>query len=392
MMPAERIGKGEACPGTLFHGSFLIMVASTALRIVIACGGTGGHLFPGIAVAEEMRARGHEVMLLISGKKVDREASEKYAHLRFETVEAIAKPSTLSPKMIPFLWKLWRTARQCRSLLTAFQADAVLGMGGFTSLPPVYAGHKLGLATFIHDSNARPGRANILTSRFCTRVFVGMQAGARFFTKRPVTLTGTPVRAEIRSLPARETAAAKFGLDPARPILLVTGGSQGARRLNLLAAEAAPLLPTGIQVLHIAGSFDFDRVTDDTTGRTDYHTLGFCADMPSAYAVANLVVARAGASSLTELAHAGLPSILVPYPFAADDHQTRNAEVFAQAGAARLVQETALTAVGLAEIVTEIFGDLQTRESMAQAARALDVPDAAARVCLAIETTCLPPP
>ena len=367
------------------------MIASTTLKIVIACGGTGGHLFPGIAVAEEMRACGHEVLLLISSKKVDREASQKYSHLRFETIPAIAKPSTFSPKMAPFLWNLWRTIRQCRALLQEFQADAVLGMGGFPSLPPVYAGHKLGLATFVHDSNAVPGRANLLTSRFCTRVFVGMQAAESYFSKRPVTQTGTPVRTEIRTLPSRETAAAKFGLDPARPVLLVTGGSQGARHLNLLAAAACPLLHPGVQVLHIAGSLDFDRVSSETQGRPDYHALGFCDDMPSAYAVADLVVARAGASSLNELAHTGLPSILVPYPYAADDHQTKNAEVFSHAGAARLVRECDLSAARLAEFVAEILGDLQTRESMAQAARALDVPDAAARVCKAIETTCLPP-
>lgn len=366
------------------------MVASTALRIVIACGGTGGHLFPGIAVAEEMHARGHEALLLISAKNVDRESSKKYAHLRFETVPVIAKPSTFSPKMLPFLWKLWRTERQCRLLLQEFRADAVLGMGGFTSLPPVYAGYKLGLTTFVHESNAVPGRSNLLTSRFCTRVFVGMQTAAHYFPKRSVTQTGTPVRAEIRTLPSREIAAAKFGLDPERPILLVTGGSQGARRLNFLAAQACPLLRPGVQVLHIAGSLDFDRVSSEVHGSPDYHVLGFCDDMASAYAVADLVVARAGASSLNELAHAGLPSILVPYPHAANDHQTKNAEVFSLAGAARLVRESSLSAECLAEFAKNILGDFQTRQSMAQAARSLAMPDAVAHVCTAIETTCHP--
>ncbi len=369
-----------------------IMVAPTTLRIVIACGGTGGHLFPGIAVAEEMRARGHEVLLLISKKKVDQEASRKYTELRFETIPAIAKPSTFSPKMLLFLWKLWRTMRQCRQLLRQFRADAVLGMGGFTSLPPVYAGHRLGLATFVHESNAVPGRANLLTSRFCTHVFVGMEAAARYFAKRPVTHTGTPVRAEFRTLPSREAAAAKFGLVRASSVLLVTGGSQGAHRLNLLTPEAFKMLAADIQVLHIAGSQDFERVVSETKGHPNYHALGFCNDMPSAYAVADLVVARAGASSLNELSHAGLPSILVPYPYAADDHQTKNAMMFSQAGAAHLIQEKDLTAVRLADLVTDILGDLQTRESMAQAALSLNVPDAAARVCKAMEIICLTTP
>lgn len=356
-------------------------------KILIACGGTGGHLFPGIAVAQAMLNRGHEVRLLISEKKVDAEASAKYAGLRFETVPAVAKPPTLSPRMLPFLGKLWFSARHCRRLLRDFGADAVLGMGGFTSLPPVYAAHRLGLRTFIHDSNARPGRANVLTSRFCTRVFLGMDAARQYFHGRPCETTGTPVRPEILSLPDRRAAAAHFGLDPQRPIIVVTGGSQGARRLNELAAAAAADLPPDTQVLHIAGTLDFQRVSDIARHRAGYHVLGFCDHMGAAYAVADLIIARAGASSLTEIAQAGRPAILVPYPYAADDHQTRNAEVFATAGAAKLVQERDLSATRLATLADDILNRPAIRADMAAAARALAVPDAAERVCAAIEAT-----
>ena len=361
-----------------------------SLKILIACGGTGGHLFPGIAVGEALRARGHEVMLLISEKKVDAEASAKYRHLSFKTMPAVAKPPTLSPRMLPFLWKLWGSVRHCKQVIRDFQADAVLGMGGFTSLPPVYAGHKLGLKTFIHDSNARPGRANVMTSRFCTRVFLGLDAAKAFFPNRETVTTGTPVRPEITRLPSREDAAALFGLDAGRPTIVVTGGSQGARRLNELSARAAASLPPETQVLHIAGALDFQRVSEITAGRPGYQVLGFCDQMPSAYAIADLVIARSGASSLTEIAISGHPSILVPYPFAADDHQTRNAEVFAEAGAAKLVQERDLDAEKLASLATSILQDLPTYKRMAKAARALAVPDAADRVCAAIEATLSP--
>ncbi len=361
-----------------------------SLKILIACGGTGGHLFPGIAVGEALRARGHEVMLLISEKKVDSEASAKYTHLQFKTVPAVAKPPTLSLRMLPFLWKLWGTMGQCKTIIREFEADAVLGMGGFTSLPPVYAGHKLGLKTFIHDSNARPGRANVLTSRFCTRVFLGLEAAKAFFPKRETITTGTPVRPEITHLPSREAAAELFGLDAARPTIVVTGGSQGARRLNELSAQAAASLPPEMQVLHIAGALDFQRVSEITAGRAGYKLLGFCDQMPAAYAIADLVIARSGASSLTEIASSGHPSILVPYPHAADDHQTRNAEVFENAGAATLVQERDLDAEKLASLATSILQDLPTYKRMAKAARALAVPDAADRVCAAIEATLSP--
>ncbi|RYG39674.1 undecaprenyldiphospho-muramoylpentapeptide beta-N-acetylglucosaminyltransferase, partial [bacterium] len=323
-----------------------------SLKILIACGGTGGHLFPGIAVGEALRARGHEVMLLISEKKVDSEASAKYKHLTFKTMPAVAKPATLSPKMLPFLWKLWGSIRQCKQVIREFQADAVLGMGGFTSLPPVYAGHKLGLKTFVHDSNARPGRSNVMTSRFCSKVFLGLEPAKAFFPDRETVVTGTPVRPEIIDLPSLEDAAARFGLEVGRPTIVVTGGSQGAKRLNELCAEAAASLPPQTQVLHIAGALDFQRVSEITAGREGYKVLGFCDQMPSAYAVADLVIARSGASSLTEIAIAGHPSVLVPYPYAADDHQTRNAEVFDSAGAAKLVQERDLDAEKLAALAT----------------------------------------
>jgi UDP-N-acetylglucosamine--N-acetylmuramyl-(pentapeptide) pyrophosphoryl-undecaprenol N-acetylglucosamine transferase len=360
---------------------------SKPLNILIACGGTGGHLFPGIAVAEAMRARGHQVLLLISEKKVDAEASAKYPHLRFETLPAVAKPPTLSPRMVPFLWKTWRSISQCKALLRNFRANAVLGMGGFTSLPPVYAGHKLGLKTFVHDSNARPGRANVLTSRFCTRVFLGLEAAKTFFPHRETVTTGTPVRPEIMNPPSREEAAKVFGFDPQKTTVLVTGGSQGARRLNELSAEAAAKLPADVQILHIAGALDFDRVSQIAHGRANHKVLGFCDQMPAAYALADLVIARAGASSLNEIAMCGLPSILVPFPYAADDHQTRNAEVFATAGASELVQERDLDAEKLASLANSILRDLPTRERMAKAARALSIPDAAGRVCAAIEAT-----
>lgn len=360
---------------------------SHSFKILIACGGTGGHLFPGIAVAEALRARGHQVRLLISEKKVDAEAAAKYVHLRFETLPAVAKPPTLSPRMLPFLWKSWRSMSHCKSILRAFGADAVLGMGGFTSLPPVYAGHQLGLKTFIHDSNARPGRANVLTSRFCSQVFLGLEAAKAFFPRRAAVTTGTPVRPEILNPPTREQAADLFGLDPEKTTILITGGSQGARRLNELSAQAATQWPPETQVLHIAGALDCQRVSEISHGRPGHRVLGFCDQMPAAYALADLVIARAGASSLTEIASAGHPSILVPYPYAADDHQTSNAEVFAAAGAAILVQERDLDAPKLAALAISVLQDLPTYKRMAKAASALAVPDAADRICAAIEAS-----
>ncbi len=352
---------------------------SKKMNVLIACGGTGGHLFPGIAVAEELEKRGHKVLLLISEKKVDAQASKKYGELDFLTVPAIAKPPTFSPKMVPFLFRLWKTISQCKKILRSHGCDAVLGMGGFTSMPPVMAGRKMGLATFVHDSNALPGKANRLTSRWCDQVLVGFEAAVSYFKNAKVEVTGTPVRRELATLPDRAAAREKYGLAPNGGAVMVMGGSQGAKNLNTLVVEAAKAMP-GVQFLHITGSLDHDRVAEMASDRDGYHVLAFCDDMASAYAACDVAVCRSGASSMTELSYVGMPSILVPYPYAADDHQTANAQVFEQAGAAILRQESELDAGELVAELTRILDD-DVLSVMTEKTESLAVKDAAARIC-----------
>lgn len=363
---------------------------SKTYHFLIACGGTGGHLFPGIAVAEQLQQQGHQATLLLSQKKVDQEASAKYSHLTFRSIEAIAKPKTFSLKMLAFLWKFRKTQNHCRAIIQEFRADAVLGMGGFTSLPPILAGKKLGLKTFVHDSNALPGKANRLASRFCNQVFIGMEDARPYFPQHQPLLTGTPVRREIRELPSREIAAKHFGLDPAKPCLIIMGGSQGAKKLNDLIFEASSQFPENLQILHIAGSNDFSRLQEKPLPHPNYKLLGFCSAMAEAYAAADLILTRSGASSLTEIANAKLPSLLVPFPFAADDHQTKNAEQFSRVGAAELLPEASLTASLLAEKINTLFAHPETLRAMSQAAQSLNHPDAAATICDAILKTLSP--
>ena len=354
------------------------------LSVVIACGGTGGHLFPGIAVAEELQRRGHRPLLLISQKKVDADASAKYGTLEFATVAAIAKPPTFSPRMLPFLWRLWKTVRQARKLLRDRRARAVIGMGGFTSLAPIHAGRKIGLATAIHDSNALPGKANRLGARWCDRVLVGLDAAKDFFPGTEVVVTGTPVRGEFRELPSRAEARETFGLARDKPVVFSFGGSQGARRLNTLVAEAACILGTEVQWLQVAGREDEQRVRLLVEPREGHSIIGFCDDMPAAYAASDLVISRSGGASLCELAFLGMPSVLVPYPHAADDHQTHNAKCFEQEGAAILAPEGELTGATLAKVVGDLLGDQGRLASMRKSARGLSVDDAAVKICNAL--------
>ena len=359
------------------------MNTDKSLNVIIACGGTGGHLFPGIAVAQQLRKMGHRPVLLISRKEVDAEASSKYGDLEFHSIPAIAKPATFSLRMPAFLWKLFCTYLSCKKLLRREKADAVLGMGGFTSLPPCKAARALGLRSYVHDSNAMPGRSNRLTARWCTKVLVGMKEAVQHFPGSNCAVVGTPVRDEIRNLPTAAEAREKLGLPQDKPVILVTGGSQGARNLNSLLIEAAKADP-GVHYLVIAGRIDYERVNALAGNAPNISVLGFCSDMPAAYAAADGVIARSGASTLTELSFIGKATLLVPFPFAADDHQTHNARAFSDHGAAVLIQQADLDIGKVHDFVHNTVLNPAAREAMETAMRALARPDAAADIASTI--------
>ena len=373
-----------------FRHDFSELMSETAVkavrRLVIACGGTGGHLFPGIAVAQEAKRRGWETLLLISEKQIDALAVQGHADLLFEKVPAVAMPKLLSLKMPGFLWRFWKTRQHCRKLLVEFQADAVLGMGGFTSLPPVWAGKTLGLRTFVHESNAVPGKANKLTARFCTGVLLGLEACAGFFPTGKTNVTGTPLRTALLTKPDRAEALRFFGLSDTKQTVLVMGGSQGARGVNRAMVEALPLLDaSGVQVLHITGPGEYEGLKACyATSPVASAVVPFCHEMGFAYVAADVAVSRSGASSLTELSAFGLPVILVPYPTAADDHQRRNADVFTQAGAAFAVEEAELGGGKLGDLLTSLLANAEERNRLGAAIRKLAPADAAARVCDAV--------
>ena len=353
------------------------------LNVIIACGGTGGHLFPGIAVAQQLRLQGHHPTLLISRKEVDADASRKYGDLEFHSVPAIAKPPLLSLRTPGFFWKLLTTYLSCKRIIKKAGADVVVGMGGFTSLPPVKAGRALGLRTYVHDSNAMPGKSNRMTARWCTKVLLGMGEAAPYFPGSDCVVVGTPVRQELLQLPAPAEARQKLGLPAEKPVILVVGGSQGAKNLNSMLIEAAKADP-GVHYLVIAGKSDFERVNGLAGGAPNITVMGFCSDMPAAYAAADGVIARSGASTLTELSLIGKATLLIPFPFAADDHQTHNARVFAKAGAAILHQQSDLTTEKVHDFVHNTVMQPEKRSAMEDAMRRLSRPDAAEAIARVI--------
>ena len=312
-------------------------------RLAISCGGTGGHFYPGLSVARQLAADGGEVLLLLSGVH----ARHQQEVARSFGIEAMTLPWMPAPG----LRRPLRTLRFCRGLaggipaavlrLRSFRPDALLGMGSFASLPPVLAAKLLRIPIFLHDGNARIGRANRFLSRwakFQGTAFPPVNAGS---CRCPVACTGLPLRPELLlPPPARREALRelreKFGapLEPERTTVLIFGGSQGAQSLNINLPEALKQLPDkNFQVLHLTGPDKFDAVRE-VYSDADFPVLVLPAteEMQLFYAAADLVVSRAGGSTVAELAQFGKPALLVPYPYAAENHQYENAQYLAAAG------------------------------------------------------------
>jgi len=356
------------------------------MNTVIACGGTGGHLFPGLAVAEALRARGHEVLLFISEKEVDALAVEGRTEFRYEKLPTVALPSPFSPAILAFVRRFNESLSLCRAIFRKFQPQVVLGMGGFTSTAPVVAARFRGVASFIHESNAVPGKANRYTARFVRAVLLGFKECAAFFPKAQTEVTGTPIRPSLRPIDRGE-ALEKLGLQPGVPTLLVMGGSQGASGINQALIKAMPALQgIPLQVIHLTGARDA-RLLEDNYRRENIpaHVAGFHHRMEEVYSAADLAIARAGASSLAELSFFGLPALFIPYPYATDDHQTRNAEVFVKANAALVVKESELSGDLLAKKLRELLADREALGTMSANAAALAPKNAAALIVEAME-------
>lgn len=357
------------------------------MRFVIAGGGTGGHLFPALAVGEVLLERGHEVLIFISEKDVDALATKDRTEFRFEKLPSIGLPKLFSPAIFGFLKRFNDSLAPCRRLYRKYQPHAVLGMGGFTSTAPILAGRMRKIPTFVHESNAIPGKANRLNARMTDAVLLGFEACARYFPNSRFQVTGTPIRKSLTRRVPREEALAAFGLSPERKTLLIMGGSQGAHGINEAAIKALPLLKElPLQVIHLTGPHD-DQVAAANYRREGIpaHVAAFCHQMELAYSAADLALSRSGAASLSELSYYGIPSLLIPYPFAAENHQVLNAEIFSREGAAVVVEQSQVTVENFAREIGTLLRDETKLASMSAQARSLAPADAAACVADTVE-------
>ncbi len=348
------------------------------MKLVIAGGGTGGHLFPGIAVAEEFLGRDsdNEVLFIGTERGIEARLLPKLG-FRLECISASGLKGQSNLAKLKSAALLIYGYSQSRRILKEFKPDLVLGVGGYASAPVVLSARGLQIRRFIHEQNAIPGLTNKVLARFAEKVFISLEESRQFFPEETTMLTGNPLRKEIIGSVQRE----KKQLVDDRLRLLVFGGSAGAHRINLAMIEALPHLAKvkgQLEITHQTGEKDHGEVS------LAYQVAGFEAEvspfienMAAAYANADFIVCRAGATTIAEVAVSGKACIFIPYPHAADDHQRRNAEALLKKDAGFMILERELTGETLAQQIIKLMQEPELIQGTAERIREFGQLDAA---------------
>lgn len=352
-------------------------------RFIISGGGTGGHIFPAVAIANQIKAREPEAEILFVGAEGKMEM-EKVPAAGYKIVglkiQGIKRSMSISNLMVPF--KLIGALRDASRIIKDFKPDAVIGVGGYASGAVLFSAAQKGIPTLIQEQNSFPGITNRILSRRVKRICVAYEGMERFFPAAKIVLTGNPVRSEIVAPSnARKEAFEFFELDGGRFTVLVVGGSLGARSVNnAMASCVRKLVENGIQVLWQTGKGNAEQAREAVQNiGAGVKVHEFIARMDLAYAVADLVVSRAGAIAVSELCLVKKPCILVPFPFAAEDHQTSNAKSLSDNGAAVLLRDDVVKDKLGAEILA-LYSDESRRKQMTEAMAKLGRPDAAEHI------------
>ncbi len=366
------------------------MTRSDQRCFFFAGGGTGGHLYPALAVAEEITELlpAAEILFFCSSREVDARilSPSGYDFLPLPAVGFSASPVRCIRFGAQFV-KSYYFAKQI--LRERRQGAVVMGTGGFVSAPVILAARSLRIPVALLNVDSVPGKANRLMARYAAAVFVQFQQTRQYFakTRAQVCVTGCPLRRDF-TRPAPAEALRQYQIDPGKKVLLITGASSGSRSINQALAEILPALEPFAdtwQVVHITGAAHFDQV-QQTAGRTaiSYRPIDYCHNMPALLAAADLVVGRAGAVSVAEYAAAGVPAVCLPYPYHKDRHQVLNARPLVEAGAAVIVDEAIdnpqQTVDELRRVLTERMSDPSRLAAMRNAARSIAKPDAAKAV------------
>lgn len=352
------------------------------LKIIISGGGTGGHIFPAIAIAraiEQMRP-GTEILFVGANGRMEMEKVPA-AGYRIEGLDiaGISRSNMLKNLSLPA--KVLKSVSRAKEIITQFKPDAIVGVGGYASGPTLWAGIRKHVPTLVQEQNSYPGVTNKILSRYVKRICVAYQGMEKFFPKDKIIVTGNPVRQDITDLQSKRADAVKhFNLQENMVTVLVIGGSLGARTINESISSSLELFAkNNIQLVWQTGKQYYAQAKEMDKKFTNIHVYDFITKMDLAYAAADVVVSRAGALSLSELCITGLPSILVPSPNVSEDHQTKNAMELVSHDAAIMIKDTeAKNELGNA--VMKLVGDKELRQKLSRNISALAIKDSANRI------------
>jgi len=359
------------------------------VKIIVSGGGTGGHIYPAITLIRTIQKQVENPEILYVGTKIGLEADIiPKEGLPFKTVDIRGLERKLSINMIKTVGKAIHGVWQARRIVKQFNPDVVIGTGGFVCGPILLAASLMGIPTLIQEQNVIPGITNKFLAKFVTKIAVGYQDAIKYFPKEKVTFTGNPIRAEVLSM-NREDGLAEFGFDANKKTILISGGSRGARSMNRAMIEVHKHFASSqnIQLLHVTGKNEYnDIVTSvqeqgiDLQQSRNILIKPYLYDMPKALALADLAIFRAGATGIAELTAKGIPSILIPYPYAAENHQEFNALSLVKRGAAVMIRDKDLTSVGLIKAIESIISEPVKLLKMATASREMGRPEAAEEI------------
>lgn len=355
-------------------------MADAPIRLLVAASGTGGHLFPAIATAEQLSDC--EIEWLGVPNRLETQLVPQQYPLHLIAVEGFQKRFGLGTLRI--MNRLVGSIALVRRILQQGKFQGVVTTGGYIAAPAIIAARSLGLPTILHESNALPGKVTRWLSPWCSVVALGFEVTSQYLPRARTVCVGTPIRSRFRHV-TPETPLPNLPIPKDAPLIVVVGGSQGAVAVNQLVRQCAPAwFEAGAWIVHLTG--ESDPNAGDLT-HPQYFALPFYSDMAELLWRANLAISRAGAGTLTELALTHTPSLLIPYPFAAEDHQAYNAAVFAAAGAAQVCRQSDLTPELLREKVSNLIQSPERLQEMAQAAGKLAIADSAEQLAALVRAT-----
>jgi UDP-N-acetylglucosamine--N-acetylmuramyl-(pentapeptide) pyrophosphoryl-undecaprenol N-acetylglucosamine transferase len=338
-----------------------------AKKIIIAGGGTGGHIFPAVAIANALKKEDAKNEILFVGAKGKMEMEKvPQAGYQIKGLDIAGFNRSSLMKNIGLPWKLIKSFFQVRQIVNEFKPDAVVGVGGYSSFPVLRYAQAKGINTFIHESNSFAGKANMMLGKKATKIFVATDGMEKFFPPHKLIITGNPIRPSIAQIASvnRNEALQAFGLEEGKLSVLAVGGSLGARSINeALEKGIDELLQNGLQLIWQTGKTEGARWKEKGAGRKGVWINDFITNMEQAYAAADIVVSRSGAMAVAELCMVQKPVLFVPYPFAAEDHQTVNATALVSKGAALMVKDKEASEK-IVPIIIDLSKDMGKRNSL----------------------------